>query len=53
MLTPQPLASGFIKQDPTNRQVLSLRERDLLKENKRLKEELDILKRVAVLLAKN
>ena len=36
--------------DPT---VLSIKERELLKENKRLKEEIDILKRAAVLLAKN
>ena len=39
--------------DPTNDKVLSKNERDLIKENKRLKEELDILKRAAVLLAKN
>ncbi len=39
--------------DPTNRHVLSLRERELVKENKRLKEENTILKRSAVLLAKN
>nr|WP_271004649.1 transposase [Listeria seeligeri] len=39
--------------DPINRHVLSLRERELVKENKRLKEENTILKRSAVLLAKN
>jgi len=47
--------SKWINQaDPfTNTQVLSLRERELIKENKRLKEENDILKRAAVILAKN
>lgn len=46
--------SKWINQaDPTNDKVLSKNERDLIKENKRLKEELDILKRAAVLLAKN
>lgn len=45
--------SKWINQaDPMNRQVLSLRERELVKENKRLKEEVDILKRAAVILAK-
>lgn len=39
--------------DPNNTQVLSDHERALIKENRRLKEELDILKRAAVLLAKN
>jgi transposase-like protein len=33
--------------------VLSSNERALIKENKRLKEELDILKRAAVLMAKS
>lgn len=46
--------SKWIRQaDPNDRSILSLRERELVKENKRLKEELDILKRAAVLLAKN
>lgn len=46
--------SKWIKQaDSTNCMVLSLRERELIKENKRLKEENDILKRAAVLLAKD
>ena len=46
--------SKWINQaDPTNDQVLSKNERELIKENKRLKEELDILKRAAVLLAKS
>ena len=46
--------SKWINQaDPMNRQVLSLRERELIKEVKRLKEEVDILKRAAVILAKN
>lgn len=46
--------SKWIRQaDPTDKSVLSLRERELVKENKRLKEEIDILKRAAVLLAKN
>lgn len=46
--------SKWIKQaDPTNRTFLSMRERELMKENKRLKEENDILKRAAVLLAKD
>lgn len=45
--------SKWIRQaDPNDRNVLSLRERELVKENKRLKEEIDILKRAAVLLAK-
>ena len=45
--------SKWINQaDPTNTQVLSLRERELIKEVKRLKEEVDILKRAAVILAK-
>lgn len=39
--------------DPNNTNVLSIKERELIKENKRLKEENDILKRAAVLLAKN
>ena len=46
--------SKWIRQaDPNDRNVLSLRERELLKENRRLKEEIDSLKRAAVLLAKN
>lgn len=46
--------SKWIRQaDPNDRSILSIRERELVKENKRLKEELDILKRAAVLLAKN
>lgn len=46
--------SKWIRQsDPNDRNVLSIKERELLKENKRLKEEIDILKRAAVLLAKN
>lgn len=45
--------SKWINQtDSTNSTALSLRERELIKENKRLKEDLDILKRAAVLLAK-
>ncbi|ENZ6558337.1 IS3 family transposase [Enterococcus faecium] len=37
--------SKWIRQaDPNDRSILSLRERELVKENKRLKEELDILK---------
>lgn len=39
--------------NPNNPKVLSNNERALIKENHRLKEELDILKRAAVLLAKN
>ena len=39
--------------NPNNTKVLSNNERALIKENRRLKEELDILKRAAVLLAKN
>lgn len=46
--------SKWINQaDPNNTKVLSANERALIKENKRLKEELDILKRAAVLMAKN
>ncbi len=46
--------SKWIRQaDPNNQTILSLNERELLKENKRLKEEIDILKRATVLLAKN
>lgn len=46
--------SKWIRQaDPNDRNVLSVRERELIKENKRLKEEIAILKRAAVLLAKN
>ena len=46
--------SKWIKQaDPNNTKVLSSNERALIKENKRLKEELDILKRAAVLMAKS
>ena len=46
--------SKWINQaDPTNTQVLSLKERELIKEVKRLKEENDILKRAAVILTKN
>jgi len=41
------------KADPLDRNVLSIKERELLREHKRLKEEIDILKRAAVLLAKN
>ncbi|MBS0938119.1 transposase [Lactiplantibacillus plantarum] len=44
----------WVKQaDPENTDELSSRERLLIKENQRLKEEIDILKRAAVLLAKN
>ncbi len=39
--------------DPLDRNVLSIKEQELLKENKRLKEENAILKRAAVLLAKS
>jgi len=39
--------------NPNNAKVLSDNERALIKENRRLKEKLDILKRAAVLLAKN
>jgi len=39
--------------NPNNTKVLSDNERALIKESRRLKEELDILKRAAVLLAKN
>ncbi|NKC66650.1 transposase [Vagococcus fluvialis] len=39
--------------DPSNTNVLSIKERELIKENKRLKEENDILKRATVLLEKN
>lgn len=46
--------SKWIRQaDSNDRNILSLNERALLKENKRLKEKIDILKRAAVLLAKN
>ncbi len=46
--------SKWINQvDPMNTKVLSLRERELIKEVKRLKEGVDILKRAAVILAKN
>ncbi len=46
--------SKWINQaDPMKDKVLSKNERELIKENKRLKEELDILKRAAVLLAKS
>lgn len=46
--------SKWIRQaNPNDKSILSLRERELVKENKRLREELDILKRVAVILAKN
>lgn len=46
--------SKWINQaDPTNDRVLSKNERELMKENKRLKEEIDILKRAAVLLARS
>ena len=47
------LAKWIRQADPFDRNVLSIKERELLKENKRLKEEIDILKRAAVLLAKN
>lgn len=44
----------WVKQsDPENTDELSSRERMLIKENQRLKKEIDILKRAAVLLAKN
>lgn len=44
----------WVKQsDPENTDELSSRERMLIKENQRLKEEIVILKRAAVLLAKN
>ncbi len=44
----------WIKQaDPNNTSVLSANEKQLIKENKRLKAENDILKRAAVLLAKS
>ena len=39
--------------NPMNTKVLSLRERELIKQVKRLKEEVDILKRTVVILAKN
>ena len=39
--------------DPMNTKVLSLRERELINDVKRLKEEVDILKRAAMILAKN
>lgn len=39
--------------NPNNTKVLSDNERALIKEKRRLKEKLDILKRAAVLLAKN
>lgn len=46
--------SKWINQaNPTNDRVLSKNERELMKENKRLKEEIDILKRAAVLLARS
>lgn len=46
--------SKWINQaDPSNNKILSQNERKLMKENIRLKEELDILKRAAVLLARN
>ncbi len=46
--------SKWIRQaDSNDRDVFSTRERELVKENKRLKEEIAILKRAAVLLAKN
>jgi transposase-like protein len=46
--------SKWINQaDSTNTKVLSLRERELIKEVKNLKEEVDSLKRAAVILAKN
>lgn len=45
--------SRWIRQaDPSDQNVLSIKERELLKENKQLKEEIDILKRAALLLAK-
>ncbi|MBO0422201.1 transposase [Enterococcus plantarum] len=46
------LAKWISQADPFDQNV-SIKERELLKENKRLKEEIDILKRSAVLLAKN
>ena len=39
--------------NPSNTKVLSDNERALIKEKRRLKEEIDILKRAAVLLTKN
>jgi len=39
--------------DPNDTNVLSVNEKQLIKENKRLKAENDILKRAAVLLAKS
>lgn len=47
------LSKWINQDDPTNTQVLSFRERELIKEVKRLKEEGDILKRAAVILANN
>lgn len=47
------MAKWIRQADPMDRNVLSLKEQELLKENKRLKEEIDILKRASVLLAKN
>ena len=46
--------SKWINQaNPMNTKVLSLREHELIKQVKRLKEEVDILKRAVVILAKN
>lgn len=47
------VAKWINQANPNNAKVLSDNERALIKENRRLKEELDILKRAAVLLAKN
>ncbi len=43
--------SKWIRQaDPSDRNVLSFREHELVKENKRLKEEIDSLRQATVLL---
>lgn len=47
------LAKWIRHADSFDQNVLSLKEQELLKENKRVKEEIDILKRSAVLLVKN
>lgn len=47
------VAKWIRQADPNDKNILSIKERELLKENRRLKEEIDILKRAAVLLAKN
>ena len=48
-----PVTKWINQANPNNTKVLSDNERALIKENHRLKEELAILKRAAVLLAKN